>query len=143
MVTSIFCVPPLAFNVVLNSLCGQAMGAKKPEMAGIWLQLSLISVALAYLPCLIGFYYVDSVLLLLGFDSKIASLAGTFARYSTIWPIPNAWYQCLRYFYQAQGITRPAMWNNLAFVGVNFFLNWLQRQILFCAQQFSPFCMHL
>lgn len=34
-------------------------------------------------------------------------------------------YQCMRFYFQAQGMPRPAMWNNLAFLGVNAFLNWV------------------
>ena len=41
------------------------------------------------------------------------------------WPIPNGIYQCMRFYFQAQGISRPAMWNNLAFVFINAALNWL------------------
>ena len=48
-----------------------------------------------------------------------------FGRYSVIWPIPNGIYQCMRFYFQAQGISRPAMYNNAAFVGVNALLNWL------------------
>lgn len=47
------------------------------------------------------------------------------ARWNVFWPIPNGIYQCLRFYFQAQGISRPAMWNNLAFVFVNAGLNWL------------------
>jgi len=30
----------------------------------------------------------------------------------------------MRFYFQAQGMPRPAMWNNLAFVLVNALLNW-------------------
>ena len=31
---------------------------------------------------------------------------------------------CRRFYFQAQGMPRPAMWNNLAFVLINAGLNW-------------------
>ena len=60
----------------------------------------------------------------LRFDGNIAKLGGTYAKWNVFWPIPNGWYQCMRFYFQAQGLPRPAMWNNLAFVLVNAALNW-------------------
>ena len=48
MVVSILIVPPLAFNQVLNALVGQAMGSGNPKMAGTWLQLSMLFLAVSY-----------------------------------------------------------------------------------------------
>ena len=40
-VLNVLITPPLAFNQVLNSLVGQAIGSNNPQMAGIWLQQSI------------------------------------------------------------------------------------------------------
>lgn len=125
MVVSLCITPPLAFNQVLNALVGQAVGSNNRPMAGIWLQQSMFWLAITMLPCLVGLCYVQPILHLLGFPADIAAVAGTYAKYNLIWPIPNGLYQCLRFYFQACGLPRPAMYNNLIFLGVNVMLNWI------------------
>ena len=124
MVLNVCITPPLAFNQVLNSLVGQAMGSGNREMAGVWLQLSMFWLAVSMLPCLLGLLYVRQILTFLGFPLDIAEVAGVYAKYNMIWPIPNGLYQCMRFYFQARGLPRPAMYNNMIFLGVNAFLNW-------------------
>ena len=64
------------------------------------------------------------MLLFLGFSPEISTVAGIYAKYNLIWPIPNGLYQCMRFYFQAQGLPRPAMYNNIIFLFVNAFLNW-------------------
>jgi MATE family multidrug resistance protein len=125
MVTSLLIIPPLAFNQSLNALVSQAMGSGNPRMAGTWLQLSVFWLTLSYIPVLASFFYVAPILQILGFSEELCVLSGRYAMFNVFWPIPNGWYQCMRFYFQAQGITRPAMYNNLLFLGVNIFLNWL------------------
>lgn len=125
MIVGLCITPPLAFNQVLNALVGQAMGSNNPQMAGIWLQQSMFWLATTMLPCLIGLWYVDPMLQLLGFPADIAAVAGVYAKYNVVWPIPNGLYQCLRFYFQACGFPRPAMYNNLIFLGINALLNWI------------------
>jgi len=125
MVTNILIIPPLAFNMSLNALVSQAMGSGNKKMAGTWLQMSVLWLTASYLPVLVSFFFVSPMLRVLGFDSDICELAGTYARFNVFWPIPNGWYQCMRFYFQAQGITRPAMYNNIAFLVVNALLNWI------------------
>lgn len=119
MVLNICVTPPLAFNQVLNALVGQAMGSDNRAMAGVWLQQSMFWLSLTMLPCLTGLFYVRPILEVLGFPSDIAAVAGVYAKYNIIWPIPNGLYQCLRFYFQARGLPRPAMYNNIAFLFVN------------------------
>lgn len=125
MCLSIFVTPPLAFNQVLNALVGQAMGSGNPKMAGVWLQQSMFWLSVSMLPCLIGFFYVEELLTLLGFPEHVCQVAGTYAMYNIVWPIPNGLYQCMRFYFQAQGLPRPAMYNNIAFLFINALLNWI------------------
>merc|ERR1719446_905196 len=119
MVTNILVIPPLAFNQSLNALVSQAMGSGNKKMAGVWLQQSIFWLTISYAPVLVSFFYVSDMLRLLGFSPELCALAGSYARFNVFWPIPNGWYQCMRFYFQAQGITRPAMYNNLLFLGVN------------------------
>ena len=78
--------------------------------------------------CLIGFYYIKDILLLVfGFDPIVSTVAGQYAKYNILWPIPNGLYQCMRFYFQAQNgkLAFPAMYNNLIFLFVNAFLNWI------------------
>lgn len=125
MVIGILLVPPLAFNQVLNGLVAQAMGSGNPKMAGIWLQQSMFWLSVTMLPCLAGVFYVAPILRLLDFPEDIAVVAGTYAKYNLLWPIPNGLYQCMRFYFQAQGKPRPAMYNNILFLFVNALLNWI------------------
>ena len=81
--------------------------------------------AFTMLPCLCALFYVEPVLLALDFNKTVAHAAGQYARYNVLWPIPNGLYQCMRFYFQAKGMPRPAMYNNLGFLFVNAFLNWL------------------
>ena len=125
MITTLLVVPPLAFNQVLNALCGQAVGSGRKKMAGVWLQQSCFWLALGMLPFLSGFFFVDRILHALGFDRVICELAGSYARWNIFWPIPNGWYQCMRFYFQAVGKPRPAMYNSVFFLFVNALLNWV------------------
>jgi MATE family multidrug resistance protein len=125
MVTTLLVVPPLAFNQVLNALCGQAVGSGKKKMAGVWLQQSLFWLGISMLPFMVGFFYVKEILHLLGFGDVICQLAGTYAKYNVFWPIPNGWYQCMRFYFQAVGKPRPAMYNSIVFLFINALLNWV------------------
>jgi MATE family multidrug resistance protein len=125
MCINVFITPPLAFNQVLNGLVGQAMGSGNPKMAGIWLQQSMFWLATSMMPCLIALFYVEPVLLALGFSEDVSHVAGTYAKFNIVWPVPNGLYQCMRFYFQAQGMPRPAMYNNIAFLFVNAMLNWI------------------
>lgn len=125
MCITLFITPPLAFNQVLNALVGQAMGSGSPKMAGIWLQQSMFWLSISMFPCLVGLFYVEPILLALDFPKTVAQVAGTYAKYNVVWPIPNGLYQCMRFYFQAQGLPRPAMYNNMVFLFVNALLNWI------------------
>jgi multidrug resistance protein, MATE family len=124
MVLNVLVTPPLAFNRVLNALVGQAMGSGNPQMAGIWLQQSMFWMTIGMVPFLVGFLYVEPILVALDFPPHVAEVAGIYAKYNMIWPIPNGLYQCMRFYFQAAGLPRPAMYNNIIFLFVNAFLNW-------------------
>ena len=118
--------PPLAFNQVLNALVGQAIGSGNPKMAGTWLQLSVLFLSAAYVPFLVAQYFAVAPLLrMLGFDDDLCHLAGVYARWQIFWPIPNGIYQCMRFYFQAQGLPRPAMYNNFVWLLLNGLLNWV------------------
>ena len=68
---------------------------------------------------------VEKELLALGFGEEVSALAGKYAKYNILWPIPSALYQCMRFYFQAQGLPRLAMYNNILFLFINALLNWI------------------
>jgi MATE family multidrug resistance protein len=116
--------PPCAFSFAVNPLVAQALGAGNKRLAGMWFQLSLVFGLIANVVPIVLFFFIGDALRLLKFEGTIASLGQTFATHSVYWIVPNLWYQCMRFYFQAQGMPRPAMVNNIIFVFVNFFLNW-------------------
>lgn len=125
MCVNVFVTPPLAFNQVLNGLVSQAIGSGNEKMAGVWLQQSMFFLSISMLPCLLAFFHVESILLSLDFSEDVAQMAGTYAKYNLLWPIPNGLYQCMRFYFQAQGMPKPAMYNNIMFLFINALLNWI------------------
>ena len=55
MVTTLMVVPPLAFNRVLNALCGRRLGRAERRWRGVWLQQSVVWLGITMAPCLCGF----------------------------------------------------------------------------------------
>ena len=95
MIVSVYTVPPLAFNQVLNALVGQALGSGNKKMAGTWLQLSIFFLCISYVPFLfLAYFTTGRTLRLLQFPEDVCELANLFAKISCIWPIPNGIYQC-------------------------------------------------
>ncbi|XP_016480512.2 protein DETOXIFICATION 29-like [Nicotiana tabacum] len=86
----------------LETLCGQAYGAKQLEMLGIYMQRSWIIVGTTALVLMFPYMFATSLLKLIGQDPEISKWAGTFA----VWMIPqlfaNAINFPIRKFLQAQ-----------------------------------------
>ena len=125
MVLSIVIAPALAFNRVLDALVAQAVGSGNRAVAGVWLQQSMFFLSAAMLCSVPLVFLVKDILALLGFREGLCRLAGTYAKWNLFWFIPNGIYQCLRFYFQALGFPRPAMYNNVLFVFVNALLNWV------------------
>jgi len=124
MITQIMTIPLLAMAFGLGPLVGQALGAGSPKMAGTWVQVSVFCITVAALPFHVAFFFVGDLLQALGFHPYLCALAGKYARFSVIWVLPNSWYVALRFYFQAQGMARPAMYAGLLFLVVNACLNW-------------------
>ena len=79
----------------------------------------MFCVTLGTIPFITGFFFVDEILSSLRFDPDVCHLAGIYARYNSIWVLPNSWYVTMRMYFQAQGKPRPAMYFGLIFLFVN------------------------
>ncbi|XP_051180229.1 protein DETOXIFICATION 21-like [Lolium perenne] len=109
----------------LETLCGQSYGARQYHMLGIYLQRSwiiLLASAVAMLPI---YLFTSPLLVFLGQDPAICTVAGTIA----LWYIPimlsSVWSYTLQMYLQAQ--SKNAIITYLAFLnlGIHLLLSWI------------------
>ncbi|KAG9449026.1 hypothetical protein H6P81_008991 [Aristolochia fimbriata] len=99
----------LGLGSALDTLCGQAYGAKQYHMLGVHMQRAVLVILLVSVPLAVIWMYMGHILIVLGQDAEISSGAELYAR----WMIPSifayGFLQCLVKFLQAQGIVFPMM----------------------------------
>jgi MATE family multidrug resistance protein len=109
----------------VETLCGQAYGAQKYDMLGIYLQRATIVLTVTGLPLLAISILSKPLLLLLGESSAVASAAAVFVyglipqifAYAINFPIQK--------FLQAQRIVLPSAYISGATLGVHILLTWV------------------
>ncbi|TVU30914.1 hypothetical protein EJB05_22567, partial [Eragrostis curvula] len=98
----------VGMSSALDTLCGQAFGARQHHMLGVYMQRAMVVLGLACVPISVAWAFAGRILLLLGQDPDIAAEAGTYAR----WLIPSLAVtvplQCHVRFLQAQSVVVPA-----------------------------------
>lgn len=109
----------------METLCGQAYGAKHYQMLGVYTQRAVV-ILLAFSTGLALIWYNTTIILVsLGQDQDISAGAGEFNR----WMIPGlfayAILQCLIRFLQAQNDVVPMMISSGVTVLFHIFLCWL------------------
>ncbi|KAG2709483.1 hypothetical protein I3760_05G241600 [Carya illinoinensis] len=93
----------------LETLCGQAYGAKQYHMLGVHTQRAMLTLLALSMPLAIIWYYTSTILIALGQDHEISTEAGVFNR----WMIPSLFafglLQCLNRFLQTQNNVIPML----------------------------------
>ncbi|MCD9642974.1 Protein DETOXIFICATION 29 [Datura stramonium] len=115
----------LGMGSALETLCGQAFGAKQLEMLGIYMQRSWIILITTSLLLVFPYIFAAPLLRFIGQTADISKWAGTFA----VWMIPQLFAYALNFpiqkFLQAQSkIMAMAAIAAVALVGHTFFC-WL------------------
>ena len=99
----------LGMASALDTLCGQAFGARQYYLLGIYKQRAMFLLTVVSVPLAVVWFYTGEILLLFGQDADIAAEAGTYAR----WMIPALFayglLQCHVRFLQTQNIVQPVM----------------------------------
>ncbi|RHN50718.1 putative multi antimicrobial extrusion protein [Medicago truncatula] len=115
----------LGMASALETLCGQAYGAKQYSMLGVYLQRSwivLFSTTILLLPLYI---FTTPILEAFGQDKKIAQVAGTIS----LWSIGAAFSMCVSFtcqtFLQAQSKNVIIAYLAAFSVSIHLFLSWL------------------
>ncbi|XP_057810712.1 protein DETOXIFICATION 16-like [Salvia miltiorrhiza] len=115
----------LGMGSALETLCGQAYGAKQYQMLGVYTQRGAVVVLALSIGLAVVWYNTCFILVGLGQDHDIAAGAGEFNR----WMIPGLFaygiLQCLIRFLQAQNIVLPMMITSGVTGVLHVFLCWL------------------
>ncbi|XP_068647731.1 protein DETOXIFICATION 33-like [Aristolochia californica] len=115
----------MGMGSALETLCGQAFGAGKLNMLGIYMQRSWIILNCTAILLTLIYIFATPILKLLGQDDEIASLAGKFS----IWMIPEIFALAINFpmqkFLQAQSKVMAMTWISFAALVLHLFLSWL------------------
>ncbi|GAV83242.1 LOW QUALITY PROTEIN: MatE domain-containing protein, partial [Cephalotus follicularis] len=115
----------LGMASALETLCGQAFGAKRYHMLGIYMQRSWIVLFLCCFLLLPFYVFATPILKLLGQPDDVAEMSGVLA----IWMIPLhfsfAFQFPLQRFLQSQLKTQVLAWVSLVGLVINILTSWL------------------
>ncbi|XP_038718729.1 protein DETOXIFICATION 27-like [Tripterygium wilfordii] len=115
----------LGMASALETLCGQAFGAKKYHMLGVYMQRSWIVLFLCCILLLPLYLFASPILKIFGQPSDIAELSGV----ASIWMIPLhfsfAFQFPLQRFLQSQLKNMVIAWVSVAALLMHVFVSWL------------------
>ncbi|KAJ0962766.1 hypothetical protein J5N97_027888 [Dioscorea zingiberensis] len=115
----------MGMGSALDTLCGQAYGAKQYYMLGIHMQRGMFVLTLVSIPVGIIWAYTGEILVAFGQDPDISAQAGIYAR----WMIPILFaygiLQCLIKFLQTQNIVVPMMISSAVTTLLHFVICWI------------------
>ncbi|XP_054823186.1 protein DETOXIFICATION 16-like isoform X2 [Prosopis cineraria] len=115
----------LGMGSALETLCGQAYGAKQYNMLGIHTQRAMLVLLCLSIPLSLILYNTSSILTTLGQHRDISAEAGTFNR----WMIPSVFayglLQCLNRFLQTQNNVFPMLMSSGATTVVHVGFCWV------------------
>lgn len=116
------CTAMLYQGRVLGILCGQAVGAGNPKLAGVYLQVSYVVLGIISLFVFVTWNVTKQVWLLLGQADTISADAGYYARVLSF-AIPGqvAFSQLSQYF-SSQRIMHPEVTSSTVALGLNLLL---------------------
>ncbi|KAE8721053.1 MATE efflux family protein [Hibiscus syriacus] len=115
----------LGMGSAVETLCGQAYGALRYGMLGVYLQRSTIVLTLTGIPLMLAYVFSKPILILLGEPPEVASAAAVFVyglipqifAYAVNFPIQK--------FLQSQSIVNPSAFISAATLLVHLLLSWL------------------
>ncbi|CAN8305398.1 unnamed protein product [Cochlearia groenlandica] len=115
----------LGMGSAVETLCGQAHGANRYDMLGVYLQRSTVVLVLTGLPMTLLFLFSKPLLISLGEPADVASTASTFVygmipmifAYAVNFPIQK--------FLQSQSIVTPSAYISAATLVLHVAMSWL------------------
>jgi multidrug resistance protein, MATE family len=102
----------------------QAFGAGEGARVGLVLQRGLVVAALASVPVMVAWYFVEPALLLFGQTPELSAQAGSYLRVQ-VWSVPCfIGFMTLRQYLQSRGLVRPALYVMIGVNGINALLDY-------------------
>ncbi|KAK4416455.1 protein DETOXIFICATION 3 [Sesamum alatum] len=98
----------------LETLCGQAFGAKQYQKLGAYTYASIICLLLVCLPISLLWIFMDKLLIFIGQDPSISVEAGRYAVWLIPALFPYAILQALIRYLQTQSLILPMLWSSVA-----------------------------
>ena len=109
----------------VETLCGQAYGAKRYEMLGVYLQRSAILLTLTGIPLAVIYAFSEPLLIILGQSPEISHAASIYV-YGLIPQIfAYAFNFPIQKFLQAQSIVAPSAYISAGTLLVHLLLSWI------------------
>jgi MATE family multidrug resistance protein len=93
----------------LDTLCGQAFGARQYGLLGVYKQRAMLVLALACVPIAVVWANAGRILVFIGQDRDIAAEAGAYSRWLILGLVPYVPLACHIRFLQTQSIVVPVM----------------------------------
>ncbi|KGN48721.1 protein DETOXIFICATION 27 [Cucumis sativus] len=109
----------------LETLCGQAYGAKRHYMLGVYLQRSWMVLFMCCVLLLPVFIFASPILKAIGEGDELAELAGVLARWLIPLHFSFAFYFPLQRFLQSQVKARAIMWVAVVGLVVHVAASWV------------------
>lgn len=115
----------LGMGSAVETLCGQAYGAHRYGMLGVYMQRATIVLVITGIPLTVVYVFSGQLLLLLGESESVASAASVFVyglipqiyAYAVNFPIQK--------FLQSQSIVIPSAFISAATLVLHFLLSWI------------------
>ncbi|XP_051126690.1 protein DETOXIFICATION 14-like [Andrographis paniculata] len=108
----------------LETLCGQAYGAKQYRRVGTFTYGAILCLFLVCIPISVLWIYTEELLLLVGQDPLISAEAGKFAILLIPTLFPYAILQSVVRYLQTQSLVLPMLWSSLASLFLQLPLCW-------------------
>lgn len=114
----------------LEPVCSQAYGSKNWDLLSISFQRMVFILFLATIPISLLWLNLEPVLVFMGQDRQITTVAATFCLYSLPDLLTNTLLQPLRVFLRSQKVTKPMMYCSLVAVILHVPLNYVVVVVL-------------
>ncbi|KAL1209456.1 Protein DETOXIFICATION 14 [Cardamine amara subsp. amara] len=108
----------------LETLCGQANGAKQYEKLGVHTYTGMISLFLVCIPLSILWSYMENILIFIGQDPLVSQEAGKYATFLIPALFGYATVQPLLRFFQAQSLILPLIISSISSLCCHVVLCW-------------------
>lgn len=109
----------------VETLCGQAFGARQYHMLGIHMQRAIIALIITSIPIAFLWQFTDKIFIKLGQDTDISTYAGIYARWLAPSLFPYGILQCQFRFLQTQKVLKPLILSTFLTSLLHIFFCWL------------------